>query len=210
LEKVWELREVEVYPKLFGPQSRGVFPLSHKTFEPFPNPQIDPTWLHHGVIEFAPTEDRDSWLFVTSGYSNPWQTEPENYDEKAFSGAGVEFSIETNESADWPILFLQRMLAFDMMLATGQFGDKPPLKLHNRVPLRSPIDGKQGTEVTNVILHEPVRYPRSFNLPSGRVEILQFLGVTDAERDFAKDFGFDALSERMTKDGTFPTTITDR
>jgi hypothetical protein len=210
LEEVWEYREETVFPQLFGTISRGIFLLSQDTFKPFLNAKIDPRWLTHGVFEFAPTEERQSWLFITSGYSNPWHTLPEDYDETAFSGAGVEFSIESNESSDWPILFLQRMLAYDMMLTSGHFGDKPALQLHDRIPIKSPIDGKEGTQVTNAILHEPVHYPRSFKLPSGNVEILQFLGVTDNERDFAQEAGFTTLRDRMAREGNFPVTNTVR
>lgn len=210
LETVWELREEKIYLQLFGQISRGIFPLSSDTFLPFPNAKIDPTWLHHGVFEFAPNDRRKNWLYVSSGYSNPWYMDPENYDEKAPSGAGIEFSMESDEKADWPILFLQRMLAFDMMLSSGQLGDKPALQCHDRVPLRSPIDGKHDTIVTNAILHEPVHYPSTFELPSGQVQILQFIGVTDDERDFARDHGFEALRDRMSNEDTFPVTKTKR
>ena len=32
LEEVWRLREEEVYPKLFGPLGRGIFPLTQELF----------------------------------------------------------------------------------------------------------------------------------------------------------------------------------
>ena len=32
LEKVWEIREEEIYPKLFGLESRGIFTLSPELF----------------------------------------------------------------------------------------------------------------------------------------------------------------------------------
>lgn len=206
LETVWAHREDVIYPEIFGGESRGVFPLSRNSFQPFPNAQIDPRWLHYGVFEFAPTERRKSWLFVTSGHSNPWDITPGEYQSTATSGAGVEFSIETQEKGDWAIRFLLRMLAFDLLLSSGHFGDKPPLNLHDRIPLISPIDGNAGTSVTNVILHAPESYPNSFQLPSGKVEILQFIGVTDEERDLARDEGFDVLRKKLLSKGNFPST----
>ena len=106
LETVWAHREDVVFPEIFGGQSRGIFPLSQNSFQPFPNAQIDPRWLHYGVFEFAPTETRKNWLYVTSGHSNPWDLSPDEYRPEAISGAGVEFSIETQEKGDWGNTFL--------------------------------------------------------------------------------------------------------
>src|SRR5262245_11321978 len=73
LEEVWRIREEDVYPRLFGPLRRGIFTLTHELFSRrFGPQQIDPRWLTMGVMEFAPTAARKSWLYVTSGYSNPW------------------------------------------------------------------------------------------------------------------------------------------
>ena len=206
LEGVWELREETVYPHLFGPNVRGIFPLSTETFRPLNDAKIDPRWLHCGVLEFSPTKDRESWLYITSGYSNPWEVEAENYNNEEFSGSGVEFSIETQEAGDWAIVFLQRMLAFDMLLTSGHFGERPALGIHDRIPLNSPINGQNETAVRNAILHKPVSYEHIFNLPSGKVEILQFVGVTDDERDLARDKGFDELAKKLQKIDSFPAT----
>ena len=46
--------------------------------------------MTHGVFEFAPTDKRDSWVYVTSGYSNPWEQEPEEYDPDGDSGLETE------------------------------------------------------------------------------------------------------------------------
>lgn len=206
LETVWAHREDVVFPEIFGGVSRGIFPLSQNSFQPFPDAQIDPRWLHYGVFEYAPTERRESWLYVTSGHSNPWDLSPEEYQPEAISGAGVEFSIETQEKGDWAILFLLRILAFDLLLSSGQLGKKPPLGLHDRIPLGGPIDGNAGTSVKNVILHTPESFSSSFQLPSGKVDILQFIGVTDGERDLARDAGFNVLRDKLLSEGNFPST----
>jgi hypothetical protein len=92
LERVWQIREEEIYPTLFGPVSRGIFPLSQQLFaERFRQSDVDPRWLFCGVFEFAPTADRQSWLYVTSGYSNPWDEESVDFDpngESYPSGGG--------------------------------------------------------------------------------------------------------------------------
>lgn len=206
LEAVWAHREDVIYPEIFGGESRGIFPLSQSSFQPFPNAQVDPRWLHYGVFELSPTKTRESWVYVTSGHSNPWDTLPEEYNPDTISGSGVEFSIEALERGDWAIRFLLRMLAFDLLLSSGHFGEKPPLNLHDRIPIGGPIDGNAETSITNVILHAPESYSTSFQLPSGKVDILQFIGVTDAERDFARDEGFPKLRDKLYSVGCFPAT----
>src|SRR5262245_7132167 len=67
-EHVWEHREEVLYPSLFGHISRGIFPIQAEMItETFKQATFDPRWLHYGVIEFAPTQSRSSWLYVTSG-----------------------------------------------------------------------------------------------------------------------------------------------
>ena len=73
-EAAWADREENVYPRLFGPESRGNFTLAHSIFlETFRQDSFDPRWLHHGVFDFGPTATRASWLYVTSGMSNAWE-----------------------------------------------------------------------------------------------------------------------------------------
>ncbi|MQY41115.1 suppressor of fused domain protein [Epibacterium sp. SM1969] len=206
LETVWEYREETAYPELLGSKSRGIFPLSQASFQPFGDARIDARWLQYGVFEFAPTDRRASWVYITSGQSNPWDVPPEEYQPDGASGAGVEFSIETQAQGDWAIRFLLKMLAYDLLLSHGHFGDRPPLGLDDRIPLGGPIDGKEGTPITNVILHSPVSYAPQFQLPSGTVEILQFIGVTEQERDLARNEGFASLRTRLESDGSFPAT----
>ncbi len=210
LEKVWEIREEKIYPDLFGEVCRGIFPLSAETFRRFGDIKTDPRWFSHGVMEFRPSPTRDTWLYVTSGYSNPWETEPEEYDEDQESGAGVEFVLETLEQGDWPIVTLQNMLAFDMLLATGQLGSGSPLDLHDRIPLHAPIDGRESTEIRFVVLCEPENFPPRFKLPSGTSRFLQFVGITEAERDFAKQSGFDALRQQLKEHAHYPATVPGR
>ena len=77
-EEVWAYREDTVYPRLFGPVGRGIFPLSHTIFTDVFKQEFDPRWLHFGVFEIPPTKERDAWLYVTSGMSNAWEDEKPN------------------------------------------------------------------------------------------------------------------------------------
>ena len=209
LEEVWRIREEEIYPRLFGTTSRGIFTLDQRVFaEQFGQRDVDPRWLFYGVIEFAPTDSRSSWVYVTSGYSNPWDEEPEQYDPRAASGAGVEFLFMSTESGDWAIRTLQKMLAFDLLLSAGRFPNGKPLNVGDRVPLRAPIDGDEACVIRNLIVVQPEGVVGEFKLPSGKVEFASFTGATDAEIAFAKANTSATLIDRLRGAGHHP--VTDR
>jgi hypothetical protein len=211
LEEVWRIREEEIYPSLFGVPSDGIYPLSHDIFaRQFRQENIDPRWLTHGVFQFPPTGNRKSWIYATSGYSNPWEVEPDAYDSQAESGAGVEFVFQTTEPGDWAILTLQRMLAFDMLLAAGRFPGKTPLGFGDRIPLHAPLNGDETCEIRNLVMVEPEGIPSDFTLPSGKVIFASFTGITDLERDLAKEAGSDVLIERLRLAGYHPVTNPSR
>ena len=203
LEEVWTFREEQVYPGLFGEERRGIFPLSQDTFAAFETASVDPRWLQHGVFEFAPTPARNSWLHVTSGYSNPWKSDEGPVDPLGLSGAGLEFVLETQERGDWAIRLLQALLAFDMMLSSGQLGSKPGICPHDRIPVPGAFPGGV---LDQVIAHEPVHFGRAFDLPSGKVDFLQFVGVTEAEAALARAEGFEAAKPVLEAAGAFPVT----
>jgi len=211
LETVWRVREEEVYPAIFGPVRRGVFPLTSQLFEErFGQRDIDPRWLFHGVFEFAPTPERTSWLYVTSGYSNPWEEEPADYDSAGESGAGVEFTFAVSEQGDWAIQTLQHMLAFDLLLGAGRFPGADRLSLHDRIPLRAPINGEPDCQIRNLILVEREDGVQEFSLPSGAVILVGFTGITDSELAFAKANGSPALIEKLREARYHPVTSPHR
>jgi hypothetical protein len=208
LEKVWAHREEVVYPNLFGQKSNGIFVLEaelfHKTFQQY---EIDPRWLFYGVFEFEPTPQRNSWLYVTSGASTPWELEAEQYANSEFSGFGTELVIESPTKAVWPIVILQRLLAFNILLAHGRYGENSaPLDYGDRVPLRGSISLDQPSTLEHVVIGKPMHFPPSFHLGSGQVDLLQVVGITEAERDFAKSSGSEKLIEKLTSVGYYPVT----
>jgi hypothetical protein len=211
LETVWEQREAAVYPELFGPLSRGIFVLSSEMFtQVFRQSEIDPRWLHHGVLEFGPTPTRSSWLYVTSGTSNPWDQDPAEYDLDAYSGLGSELVLEVPHQANWAIACLQKLLAYNILLAHGRFGGAEPLDYGDRLPLGGSIDGEATSLIRFVVVAKPSHFPSSFSLDSGQVDLLQLVGITEGERDFAKHEGHDALVERLRVRGAFPLTDPER
>ncbi|WP_425350607.1 suppressor of fused domain protein [Mesorhizobium wenxiniae] len=119
----------------------------------------------YGVCEFAPTPQRPFWLYVTSGHSNPWHEESDGYDPASQSGAGIEFIFASAERGDWATQCLQNLLAFDLLLEVGHFPGGQPLTEGDRIPIRSPINGKENCLIRNVILSRPASLPTGFQLP---------------------------------------------
>ncbi|TIS72792.1 MAG: suppressor of fused domain protein, partial [Mesorhizobium sp.] len=207
LEEVWRIREEKIYPTLFGAEQRGIFTLSSELFaQRFGVKEIDPTWPFYGVFEFAPTPQRPFWLYVTSGHSNPWREESDGYDPASQSGAGIEFIFASAERGDWATQCLQNLLAFDLLLDVGHFPGGQPLTEGDRIPIRSPINGKENCLIRNVILSRPASLPTGFQLPSGQVDLLTFTGITDSELAFAKENGTEALIDWLQPLGFFPVT----
>ncbi len=210
LEDVWRIREEDIYPALFGPLSRGIFPLTAELFSNrFNRNDVDPRWLSYGVLEFAPTASHPYWLYATSAYSNPWEVEPGDYDPSGPSGSGVEFLFAAPEQANWPIIFLQNMLAFDMLLSVGHFPGRAPLQVGDRIPLGSAIDGS-GSAMQAALVIQTDKLPTGFALPSGQVEFLTFIGITDLELSFAKANSSEQLLLRLSEIPAFPASDPSR
>jgi hypothetical protein len=205
LEEVWRIREEDVFPTLFGQHVRGIFPLQMETLtQQFGQSEIDPRWLNYGVFEFAPTTSRRSWLYVTSGHSNPWEQSPAEFDPNGESGIGVEFTMATTESGDWAIRTLQSMLAFDILLWAGRFPGKEYLGLSDRIPLRAPLNGDRRCALRNLVMTEAEGIPAEFQLPSGKVILTGFTAITDGELSQAKRLGSPALIELLKAAGFHP------
>src|SRR4051794_41676142 len=113
-DRVWEHREEVLYPSLFGETCRGIFPVQVEMLTGvFKQETFDPRWLHYGVVEFAPTGARRSWLYVTSGMSNDWDAE--RIDGTTPSGLGYEVVFQTTEPSEWPIIRFVHLMAFQLL-----------------------------------------------------------------------------------------------
>lgn len=203
-ERVWEDREECVFPRLFGPEPRGIFTLSPLIFlETFKQPSFDPRWIHYGVVEFRPTTIRSSWLYVTSGMSNAWEDDEPDADGP--SGFGCEFVFETTEQGEWAILRLQHLMAFQILLENGCYPGRDPLTPYDRIPLRASIT-PEPSDLRWLILAPPVSFASRFELASGWVELYQAFGATEEEATYAREHGGDKLVEILTRVGGFPVT----
>lgn len=131
LEDSREERKETTYEEIFGDLGPRIYLLSNDIFDRMNAKCVDPCWLTHGVFKSPPSETRNTWTYVTSGMSNPWETE----EPEAFSGLGVEFVMETDEEADWAIEVLQTLMAYNLLLVSGRVGDFRLLILGTVFPL---------------------------------------------------------------------------
>lgn len=201
LESVWQQREEEIYPALFGDIGQGIYTLPHTIFhDRFGYKNVDPRWFHHGVFKSPPNPKRTTWLYVSSGMSNPWESD----EKEDISGLGVELVLETLSDEFWAIPLLHSLIAFNIMLSVGQFGEKPLLGPGDRIP--QPLK----PNLTHLMLGAPTDFPETFEMASGKAHLLQVVGITQREFDYAQEQGSAALCERLKISGIYPVTNPNR
>ena len=187
LEEVWTQREEETYKTIFGNVSSDIYPLTSDIFKQYNYEKVDPRWLTHGVFKSEPTENRKTWAYVTSGMSNPWESDV----CEAYSGLGVEFVMETHEECSWAVEVLQTLMAYNILLSLGEFENFTPFDYGDRVPL------SLSTHIQAMMLTYPVNFPDNFLLKSGSVDLLQVVGITKAEKEMAKKSSSAELTSKL-------------
>jgi hypothetical protein len=204
-EAVWAYREETIYPSRFGNVGKEIFTLQPDIFlTRFNQETFDPRWTYYGVLECQPTERRDSWLYVSSGMSNPWEVDPSEYSEDQISGLGLEFVLEAPVRSPWAIEVLHQMIAFNILLSCGRFGDKPMLDVGDRVPLKNSITRDFESALRNLVVTAPDHFQPAFTLASGTCRFLHFIGITDDELRYAKEHGSDTLVHSLKQQGVYP------
>lgn len=228
-EKVWQYRETELYPSLFGSLRDSIAVLGPTNFAPFgvtPS-SIDPRWLSCGVLVSPPCEKHASWLYVSSGLSNAWHAQfdedgtcvdadddeakgdgdsTEETCDPILSGIGCEFIFETTEDAPWAIQLVQNIMVFQMLLNRGHFGDKPLLGPEDRIPIRSPIKPGSDSCLRSLLLLEPANFTRTFTLPTGLVHVFALVGVSEPEVACARADGGEHLRSLLIAAAAYPIT----
>lgn len=200
-ERIWEHREEMVYPELFGREPEGIFTIPRSRLEI--EQLSDPRWMTCGVFRFSPTKNRDSWLYVSSGLSNEWfENAP---DTSSTSGFGCEFVLEAENKEEWPIHRLHQVMCFQIGLCVGRYPGSEPLTVGDRVPLSSPIDWRD-SKLSFLLLTTPTRFSPLLAQESGLADFIQVVGISEIERDFAKEQGNKQLIRWLKDNTTFPTT----
>lgn len=204
-EAVWTDREERVYRGLFGDLGPGVHPASPATFARY-RKEPHPGWLNHGVFACPPNERRPTWLWVTSGLSNPWNLERPGKDPSGFSGLGFELVIESSEAADWAVPLLHNLMAYELLVAVGSYEGAELLEYGNRVPLGGSITPAFDSAIRWLLVEQAKHYPSSFEIASGRVDLFHLVGATDAEVELARQTNQEMLVALLEKGGVYPRT----
>ena len=181
-EEVWRLREEERLPSLVGPLEPGIVTLDEVPSLTEQYGDWEPLWNAFGVLRSAPSEQRRTYLYVTSGLTTPVYFEKTvGFDSNAPSGCGYEIAIETPKHVDWPVLRLLSMMAYNL-------GTRRAFAAGHRWPFGGPVDGKRSTIVACVFVEDG-----AFALPTGRAKLLRAVGITAEELAYAKEHGSEAL-----------------
>ncbi|MEO0431966.1 MAG: suppressor of fused domain protein [Cyanobacteria bacterium J06656_5] len=172
---------------IFGDIGQDIYPLSAQVFNRISAGTIDPRWLTHSVFRCPPTTNRKTWAYVTSGMSNPWESEtPEE-----FSGLGTEFLMETLEETEWAIDVMHTLMAYNLLLAAGKMGNFPSLNYGHRVPLAL------SESIKSMMFVYPHDFPHNFSIQSGQVDLIQVVGITPTELEFAKETSSEELKIKI-------------
>src|SRR6202012_3371390 len=127
--------------------------------------------------------DRPHWTYLTAGLSTPWQlttaSELPTQPARAVSGVGIELMLRTPIFDDWAISVLNRFMIYELGVSAGLIGGKL-LSFGTRVPLK-PIGCKSSSQIEAVITCPPGDLAAAFELRSGRVELIQLVGITARE-----------------------------
>lgn len=177
---VWEHREDVVYKELFG-ELNDAFKISAEVFEKGFNLQVEEEfWTANAVLEYKPTDKRNSWLYVSSGLSNPVGQEPSSIDEKGYSGLGFEMLIETKEQSHWPVHLLHDLIAYQVLVACSRI-EGEVFDFDQVVPIGKILPN---SDLAHVVILESIdgcSYPPGFSLASGGVDLFVLFGMTEDE-----------------------------
>ena len=206
--QAWTHREEILYPALFGRQRRGVFAVQPEMFTgTFGQADFHPNWVRCGVFEFAPSDRRASWLYVTSGMSNAWDAGTP--DPAGPSGLGGEFVLETLGQSPWAIPRLLYVMAYQLLVCAGRYPDRQPLQDYDQLPLHTTI-GTEPTALTWLMLAPPTGFPRRHETRTGWFDFSEVVGISEVEAAAARIHGGPLLVKGLQQEGFFPVTMPER
>jgi hypothetical protein len=175
-------RELARYPAFFGETQSEFYTFPDHLVSKESLEMLEETGMSLNlVIEYAPNEKRNSWLYVTSGLTNPSGEDPQSIDPTDYSGIGFEMIIETNEKCLWPVNVLHMMMFSQCLISSGMVeGDL--LEYKDIFPLS---DGAiKGSQICSFVAIDPDQrcsYPTGFELSTGKVDFFPLFGITLSE-----------------------------
>ncbi|HSY52644.1 MAG TPA: suppressor of fused domain protein [Thermoanaerobaculia bacterium] len=197
-EDTWRYREKVLYPQEVGGDAGGLITtIPYEAFAQMGFEQIDPRWLHCGVLTFPPTAKRTNFTFLTSGLSNAW--DDDRPELKSVSGLGIELRLENASAEHWVKDVMLRLSATQLLIGVGRLSGARLLGDGDRVKVGAEAFGE--SSAMTALLATKVA---SLQLPSGTFEMIQLFAITDAEREFAATRGAGPLLGALRESTTYP------
>jgi hypothetical protein len=97
------------------------------------------------------------------------------------------------------------MVAFQILLAGGKFPGKPLLAVWDRIPLRSAIDGAS-SKLRWMLVAPSTNFAGKQEIPSGRFQFFQFIGITEEEAEYARADSSQELFDLLLAKNLAPVT----
>jgi hypothetical protein len=155
------------------------------------------------ILAYAPNEQRDYWMYVTNGLSNPWfQEEPGEV-----SGFGCELIVKSQKDGRWPARLLRR-LSYYILSYTGTLS--PGVILSMKTPLAKQAEAT----VNNLFVWYADEAPDCvYQLPSGAFGLFCTVGITEDECVFAEsiqEYGCWSIQQVLRQTGVGQLTYPHR
>lgn len=146
------------------------------------------------VVEFAPRQGREYWVYATVGMATRPQHMPDGAPD--WTSPRVELFTYVPEQARWPVEILN-------LTARLPFENTSWLYWWHTVDCRGPLEEGVASELTALLLLPPYFEDEGFDAlatPEGTVRFLLCVPVTEAERRFALARGGQALEEKLLEE----------
>ena len=205
-QDTWAFREDTVYKRIFGQVGPHVHTIPPELFLRLGQPKPDNRWLVHGVFEIPPSDKLPYWSYLTTALSNPWGIDPAVVKQDEPSGLGIELVMHTPVQSNWAIQVLHWLMAVNILAGSGILQGEV-VSAGGRVPLHTSIDPQQPESIIrNLLIVESNHLEPRFTLPSGTVDLLLCLGVSDSEMQMAESLDYDETIVRLERAGVYPVT----
>jgi hypothetical protein len=187
-----------VYPSLLGVKSTGsIVTIPYEAFAQMGFEQVDPRWLHCGMLTFPPASNRTQVTYLTSGLSSAWDDALPN--PTALSGLGIELRLDSPSDEFWATDVLLRLSAMQLLIQAGRITGARVLGDGDRVRVGTETFGS-GSKMVALLATGTTTH----HLSSGHFRIIQLFPITEAEREYAGAKGAESLLDALRQNTAYP------
>jgi len=197
-EETWRHRDDVIYPRLLGSNTDGsIITIPQVAFAQMGVEQIDPRWLHCGVLTFPPTKERAWFAFVTSGLSNAWDAN--RPDPASVSGLGIELRIDVPADEHWAKDVLLRLAAMQLLIGAGRLTHAKLLEDGDRIRVGVETFGSRSSMAALLATRDT-----DLQLRSGTFALIRLFAISDEEREHASTYSAESLVAALRKKTAYP------